>query len=160
MSAWMCSDAHISALLTFAIEHGAQYPSPDSGRPVTITAENATAIGQILVLENVRSLMARYGDDSHMHDFAFQPFSHVLTPVEALKAVACLDYQSCEDAGWEASLARKILDGIDAAILRMTNRASLQDMRKACDAEWQAAPWGIDDDSFTAEQAAKRKARA
>ena len=60
MSAFMVSDAHIDALVTFAVRHQVSYRV--NGSRIDVTKNNAEEIGQILVDENYRSLNARYSE--------------------------------------------------------------------------------------------------
>jgi hypothetical protein len=86
-------------------------------------------LGAILWQQNVKSVLARYPDDTmetapgvvgESYDYTehkSNPFLHV-DPVQALKACACYRYQSCEDAGWEASEAFAIVGAIEREAIR------------------------------------------
>lgn len=75
-------------------------------------------IGQMMIDENYASLAARYGDPSDSHKYEFRrhkvAFSMELVPMIAQlgKAIACLNYQSCEHKGWHESVAYQILEAI------------------------------------------------
>ncbi len=102
MSAYLCDDAHISALAGYAAH---------------ARRDNVATIAACLRRENERSLETRYGDKD------FPPFrldahaaeSAKLAPaLQVLKAAQCYAYQACEHEGWEASPAKRIVDAIVA----------------------------------------------
>lgn len=133
MSAWLCSATHVAAIVAFYARD--RYCSwtwlrmPDA-RPEGV----ATMLHQ----ENVRSVFGRYGDSASdfgpPHEFSAREIERapVLTPVEVLKAVGCLRYQSCEHEEWEGSNAERFLRAVEASAI-----AALPG--------YDAAPWGIDD---------------
>ena len=105
---------------------------------VQIDRTSVDAVGQILLDENVRSVYHRYQgrieDDDKNAVYSFKRWYGGLTPVQVIKAVDCLDYQSCETEDWEGSLSWRIcqaiihaathaLEGYDAAQWEM-NRAN------------------------------------
>lgn len=74
-------------------------------------------VGQELLNENYRSVNYRYKnseDEYKCHKFTYKEklAEKKLKPVEILKLVACLDYQSCETNDWETTRAYKILESI------------------------------------------------
>lgn len=156
MSAWMCCDAHFDALLTYAIVKGGVEFSDPRTNHTTITAENADAIGEIFKRENARSLTALYKGADDYGPYAFRPFPHLLTDVEAKKAIDCLEYQSCESDDYRTTLAYVILAAMDNWMAERCGRRHPRDTDKLA---WETAPWGIDDDSFTAAEVARRAAR-
>lgn len=109
MSAFVVSDKHIDALLTWVIN------TPDYGVPRKLAGmtvyDQPDLIGQILVDANNNSVNARYGRDQKA-EYRFSRFPRTLKPVEVIKACDCLEYQSCEYEGWKASRARKMLNDI------------------------------------------------
>lgn len=114
MSAFMCTDKHISSMVN-------QLDEDEATRK---------ALGEILHRANVVSLIARYGDKEDSFDaFKFDPTSKV-SPVQAIKNCHCFDYQACEDAGYETSEAKKIVDRVVAAACRKLPG-------------YEAAAWGI-----------------
>lgn len=74
------------------------------------------AIGTLLWQENVKSVNARYQDqsDAGRYTLSASEASHTIwqeiDPVQVIKACHCLEYQSCEHDGWETSDAKRILD--------------------------------------------------
>lgn len=121
MSAFIVSDAHVTALAAYACRDMQDY-----GWAMTIQE-----IGEMFNRENVASVNHRYSD----HDPEPCTFKvHVptlrrkFTMVEIIKACHCLRYQSCEHDGWETSKACQILKSI---VAHATNRLPGYD-----EAEW------------------------
>ncbi len=71
------------------------------------TRDQADRIGQMLMRENRLSVNHRYAEseveDIYVFDRTLASVS--VDPVVILKAIACLEYQSCEHPGWKASEA-------------------------------------------------------
>lgn len=138
MSAFIVDDMHINAIVTYAADKRISYWEKKTGNRVEVTAFNAEEVGRILMAENVRSVVARYGDgleDTEVNaDAAYQYrlFATPLTAVEIIKACNCLEYQSCETDDWEETLAWEILN-------RVKSHAA-HDIPG-----YDAAPWGIDE---------------
>jgi hypothetical protein len=137
MSAYIVSNTHINALVTFAID--ARVSFYFANERTEITARNAAEIGRALMDENVRSVATRYRsgitreEQTAGNDYLFKRFNTPLTPVEAIKACHNLSYQSCETDDWEATKAHRILDAIqDKAVTQLPG--------------YEKAPWGIDSD--------------
>ena len=123
MSAFIVGDDHLNALLTYAVDRRISYWNPRSKERTDITSRNVEEVGRILLDENVRSVDHRYGGriDADEKDagarYTFQRWTARLSPVQVLKAVACLDYQSCETNDWDNTLAYRICQAIkDRAI--------------------------------------------
>lgn len=141
MSAFVVSHTHINALVSYAVDARISYYSRQAETRIPITANNAEAIGQILLDENMRSVCARYPDcgpenapgsiGESVNAYTFKRFRCPITAVEAIKACHCLSYQSCETDDWEQSIAHAILDAIQS---HATHHVPGYD----------AAPWGID----------------
>lgn len=154
MSAWMCSEAHFNALLTYAVAMDVTFQDPRSNH-TAITLETASAIGQVLIDENARSLLSRYRDpvEENTWAYTFQPFPHVLTRGEAVCALGCLDYQSCESDDYRTTLAAVIVKAIWAAAGDLTS----EQLKGQDRLEYEACPWGIDDaDQFSPARRALR----
>lgn len=75
-----------------------------------------------LAIENVRSLNARYRDDSN--DFQkVEPF-RIISPYDVelsdvLGALACYEYQACESNEWEKSFAHALIEAIRRKVCSM-----------------------------------------
>jgi hypothetical protein len=101
MSAFICNHSHITALAVYAARN----------RLLGLT--DPSQIGQMLHAENVTSVNYRYGE-STKPKFALCEWAafHDFSRVQIVKAARCLEYQSCEHPGWEASGACKLVRAI------------------------------------------------
>ena len=131
MSAYICSPSHIGILAAYAAVNDCaiyRWRMSDS----ILTAQN---VAKGLALENIRSVAHRYPDDKdgerpgpclkdadiieacqiYAGHFAKRlggvivMAEDVLEPVQVLKLVSSLDYQSCETDDWEMTLAAQQL---------------------------------------------------
>ncbi len=99
-------------------------------------------IGHILHAENVRSVNHRYRQDDRPDDYRFEEHGAALAlqgtalAAQLVKAVDCLDYQSCETNDWEQSDAWRILQDIRARIWKTV---------PGFVAAYDAAKWGAPD---------------
>lgn len=116
MSAFVVSKKHVAALAYYAVAKKIWL----DGR--SATREDFKSIYSVLAAENVRSVCCRYdGDKAENYEDFVHPRTvtpHVVdTPVEILKLVECLDYQSCETDDWQDTRACKILGRIRNAAI-------------------------------------------
>lgn len=121
MSAFICNTTTFDALVLFCVRHKVTrlYRPGKAGREMT-----PTQIGQLLLDENVRSVNARYKEDTFPDAYAApgkgDPVIGTLRtvdPVQALKLCGCVDYQSCETDDWHTTDAYWMLNTIrDEAI--------------------------------------------
>lgn len=111
MSAFVVCEEHIHALLYAAI-HFDRYHGRDR-------MEKADKIGQMLLNENCRSVAARYrgADDSYFGRYQYRKPVKVPTIIGALKAIDCLEYQSCEHDGWNESEAKRFLEDLRKTLI-------------------------------------------
>lgn len=130
MSAFMVSKRHIDLLVRTAYwgprderdirpDH-AWYRPPFKGFS-NWQLEQCNDLGELLVKENLSSIHARYPDTianpdatpGPIEQYWLEPyelgdwFGSRLTPIEALKALDCYEYQSCEHPEWEQSEAHE-----------------------------------------------------
>ena len=123
MSAWIVSKFHIDCLmkayLKYKSKHGATF------------RENLSDVGQLLVDQNYRSVNYRYGTTQKPYMYVASSQVRLLRPVEIIKAVHCLRYQSCETPGWKRTKAYKILDDIEALAIEELPG-------------YEKAPWGLE----------------
>lgn len=135
MSAFQCSPSHIAAIIGTAHKLDPSRTSlPDMSREMArhpdLAAEytdSASFAGALLARENARSLDHRYAHHSTAHAWAAPSaldcamwYSRPLSPIALIKAIQCLDYQSCEHDAWSLSDAKRLLDQIArAAISKM-----------------------------------------
>jgi hypothetical protein len=116
MSAFIVSTDHIDAIVTYATTKG-------------ISRRTPTELGQILLAENARSVASRYNEavSNEPAAYLYRIFIKPLSAVAILKAVDCLEYQSCEHDGWADSVAKSILDSIRVeAIKKLPGYADAQ----------------------------------
>lgn len=124
MSAFIVGHDHIDALMSYASFKRISFYHPEAQTRTTITTFNAEEIGRILLHENERSVRYRYdtmdpdelpgtiGEDAA--SYRFRLYAKPMNAVQTIKAVNCLEYQSCEHPDWEASLAWRICQDIKA----------------------------------------------
>ncbi len=115
MSAWIVAREHIDVLLSAALPDFTWYSGPNFEHRHHLDHTNTDEVGRMLWAENVASVAHRYPDDTdetrpgHPFDvdrYTYRPYgAYVPTPVEALKAIGCYEYQSCEHPGWRTSVA-------------------------------------------------------
>ena len=110
MSAFIVCKEHIDALVTYMLDERMSYWT-GSDR-VYVTRNNASETGQILWDENQRSVNYRYNEQDEPEAYQFAHFARSLKPVEIIKAVHCLDYQSCETDDWESTMSWRICQTI------------------------------------------------
>ena len=114
MSAFICSDYHVSVLANYAFEQGVNYYWRGRYRKCADPEE----IGAILMKENIRSVNYRYQERSRsLFEYAASVVGNMPDNAQILQAAFCLNYQSCERDDWPKSEAHAILMAIiyDAA---------------------------------------------
>jgi hypothetical protein len=147
MSAWVVEREHIDVLIAFGLSKPSEKPywrresyAEPFGSVVgyaELRHDTADEVGGMLWQENVASVCARYEDDTaddyaEVFDYAYRDPGCVMTPGEALKAIGCLEYQSCEHDGWADSEAKRCLDALEARAVGMLYEG----------------PWGWDKDAL------------
>lgn len=101
MSAYICSDKHIA---TIAIAYTR-----------LIGGDDAQALADELLAENIRSVNYRYREDTPVEPCDLSEHeADTRTPPELVALCECLDYQSCEHPEWETSNAHQLLELITA----------------------------------------------
>ena len=145
MSAFICDPDHFKALAVFAAarnHHGRNVdPRYLTGFRAEVktqpdrydtTADLATAYGDLLYQENIRSVRARYPGDTWdaLPGPCSKPLRLVvkpgddtlakyrLSPVALLKMADCLEYQSCETEDYRETVAFELLEHIRRAAIR------------------------------------------
>lgn len=144
MSAFIVGTDHIDALLTAAMawSDGGRFSfyrldsETDELTKFDLTADTASLVGALLLLENQRSVNFRYDDDDlePVYEFRALPwkFGKRPDPVVVLKAIDCYVYQSCEHDGWPESTAKRFcvtLQGLMIANLPGYNAAPSWEVR-------------------------------
>jgi len=116
MSAFVVSKTHIDLLIAVAV-NGPKGIDPFDwlgpyfrNRQVSrdYDTDYMSELGEMLTAENYRSVDYRYRENQNAlrEPYQFQEhYGRQLTVVEALKALSCYEYQSCECDDWEKSAA-------------------------------------------------------
>lgn len=130
MSAWLVRRKHIDHMVNVML-FGPAEVAP-AHWPLNIY-HDADTLGRMLWIENQRSIEYRYSTRDHRGIMEeVEQYTHTwpgrrLTSVEAIKAINCYEYQSCDHPGWKHSAARRTclhcrdlliasLPGYDAAL--------------------------------------------
>lgn len=113
MSCFIVSHYHINTILTFA----AAQPNPTLWVACTEydlgNTRDASAIGALLHAANVASFQQYYTDRLFtIRPFTFQRQARVCAPVQCLKALECLEYNSDSLPEWATSPAKEALEAI------------------------------------------------
>ncbi len=83
-----------------------------------LNINTADKVGQMLLTENYRSVYSRYQpvagcvNPVHNEEYVFSRVNGKVDPVQVLKAIDCLEYQSCYHPGWKDSDARRFLENL------------------------------------------------
>ena len=113
MSAFICSDYHISVLADFAASR--------RGFPIMIDGKewrDREEIFECLHAENVRSVNYRYKENEAplgRFDLRASAHSDRYSRVDIIKACHCLEYQSCETPDYRETVAFQLLEAIKSA---------------------------------------------
>ena len=118
MSAFVVSNNHINSIVRWASVNNIAFSyGPNQ---IWRVPGNEDATAQMLLDENVRSVNFRYKESTEPESIKFQNTAPMLTPMGVLKAIHCLEYQSCETDEWERTKAARLLATIEReAIYRL-----------------------------------------
>jgi len=123
MSAFLVSQTHIDALVRTAMrgtsdnanEHKQWWPCYFDG--MTVNTFSADTVGLKLWRECAASVTARYPrNPESIAEYRYEDGS-LFTGVQALKLIACYEYQSCEHDGWETSQAKTFCDSLRNSVI-------------------------------------------
>lgn len=111
MSAFLCSEKHISTLV-FELAWREVCPDTPSFRRLLM---------DLLLQTNLDSLRARYPDDPESskaedYNYRYNP-EKGLHPIAVYKLASCYEYQSCEHEGWKTSQAKDYIDRLREAVI-------------------------------------------
>lgn len=152
MSAFMVDREHIRYLVSAMKSRGVTIHGDFSyywrgKRRVVKDQEDLSRIGNVLWSANLKSIHARYPDTIAKPGNIPGPigetfiYAHLqvdgTNPMQVLKAISCLRYQSCEFKGWELSEA--------AAVLRSLEQAAIRALPG-----FDGLQWSITEDKYTA----------
>lgn len=117
MSAFVVSENHINALVSFAI--GGQNPATAFWDRKHIDFRgNEQMLADVLMNANVEAVNTRYGDEEQLTGCKFRRNCTPPSPVAILKACDCYDYQTCELDGYESTFAAKIIEAVRNKAIR------------------------------------------
>lgn len=134
MSAWLCSDLHLSVLAIYTVASRLDLIGESDEK----LAVRERRVFCALKRENLASLAARYPSDRHCDepeetwrlDERARFKARELSKVAIIKLCHCYAYQACEHRDWADSLAKKQVDAIEAhAVQHLPG--------------YDDAPWGI-----------------
>jgi hypothetical protein len=120
MSAFMCSDTHLTALAVYAVRNGLSGSVRGGGEPDSDAGLVRAVLG-VLERENIASLDARYpGDTGGVAVAQVDPRALVTEYplITIIKACHCYAYQACEHRGWESSRAKDIIERVEEHAVR------------------------------------------
>jgi hypothetical protein len=117
MSAFICSQEHINAIVNFwcSTNEDLYIYMPEIEKPLIYSAHDCSdfeMVGQILTDANYKSVNYRYDENEEPEKYKNDIFARSYPPVQILKALDCLTYQSCEFDGYYESLAYMIVEEI------------------------------------------------
>jgi len=118
MSAFLCTPTHMAAVVSWASKNGSIACSWAG-----FGAATPQGIATMLHQENIKSLRTRYPDTFQEfgppHEFTACEIASApkLSTVGCLKAIACIEYQSCEHEGWSSSRAARFLQAVKGAAI-------------------------------------------
>ena len=128
MSAFIVNKTHIDAIVTVLY----QEKCPNIQEEFSKYGGNLNLIGQILWDENFKSVNYRYSDDAKSPKYSHKVKSVSL--IQAIKALDCLNYQSCEHPDYYASESHKVQTLLKNVLFRKM---------KYSDPEYEKAAWEV-----------------
>lgn len=129
MSAYIVSDAHINALVSYASSADVRYTY--NGETIRIRGREAET-ASLLYIANVESVNSRYNECEPSDGFRFRMSIKPRPALHIVKACNCFDYQACEVENYGDTIAAKITSAIrDDACRDLPG--------------YDDAPWGFDD---------------
>jgi len=132
MSAFIVSPDHINVIVSYFVEASIEdrlwYEL--NGEYGYMSKEDAPKIAQALYNENLRSVNARYTEQTE-HDYLFEFIPTAKTQYavgEIAQALNCLEYQSCETDDYHSTDAYKLLNSMRKHLLRKISEAEGWDL--------------------------------
>ena len=132
MSAWMCSDEHLSVLVD-AIHLFELNLSPKK--------EDTFAT---LHLENEMSLAHRYRDQISSSHEGYTKATPEVRPEDIYKLAQSYEYQSCEHPGWEESAACQMITALSIKHEQLWGCRTVDDAYRRCEALDPPPLWALD----------------
>ena len=143
MSAYVVDLNHINYLINAALTTGDGYQRFSfyhNDQRHEVDSDTASALGQMLLDECIRSVSYRYADsaplpgpvdESPVYSYTWNHYDG-FKPAQVFKSIRCLNYQSCEHPGWEESAAWAFLQSLTNATIGRVQG-------------YEAAEWGAPD---------------
>ena len=118
MSAFICSDRHINAIVRFASTNNVRVIH---GNPTIslVVAGKEQHVSELLLSENMKSVNYRYGTSDAATGIDYDSFAPDLRAIEVIKACDCLAYQSCEHPEWNESFACRFLHEVQRKAIQL-----------------------------------------
>ena len=151
MSAFVVNKSHINAIIQAGLAVSDRpFTWYYNGETHTLTDDNASQVGQMLLDECVHSVCYRYEDDTiadlpgrtnaeWLIPFEYHFTHRRPTPLEALSIISCYEHQSCEHPEWETSEAKAFCSALrHCTISRLPG--------------YDDAPWEWEDEDYYKEQ--------
>lgn len=114
MSAFICSDEHISAIVRWAGRANVSYYEKTTGAAKPVAGREREVFG-LLLAENNKSYNHRYNVDGECEGAYNTEFNLALNPLEIIKLCHSLEYQSSQHPEWTDSEAKAVLDAVISA---------------------------------------------
>lgn len=132
MSAFILSNAHLSAVIGYACRKNIRFSYEAPGNPVFTSCAVAGSEDDVfseLASQNARSVGYRYAlEDDEMVSGSYILTAPKLSAVEVIKAAQCIDYQCCEHPEWSTSKGKRFIDAVISS--------AISDLPGYCDAKW------------------------
>ena len=131
MSAYVVDDTVINDIINAAVCLKVHTPRRAAVPPIQFNHHNATALGRVLLAENIRSVEYRYPNipQSERDGYAAQLAAYTFKPRVGLRdyiscggQLATYDYQACETNDYDMTEAAGIIRAIGFEILRHLTR--------------------------------------
>jgi hypothetical protein len=109
MSAYMVSDLHLNAIVTYASNNSVSVFIGNKWFDVRCNEQRIIAI---LETANKESLHVRYGDDDVTTGIKYKITDKYQSPMQIIKLCDCFNYQACEVNDYEHTPAAAIIKAI------------------------------------------------
>jgi hypothetical protein len=119
MSAFVVNEYHLHRLIATGMDGPTDKAKAWGWNARDFNKDGPDVTGQMLHDANVRSVNHRYPyhDAEQEQPYTFAIWTPPMSSVEALKALACYEYQSCEPPEWMGSPAQEWCERLRSAII-------------------------------------------
>ena len=133
MSAFIVNKTHIDAIVTAIVD----CPNINISR----SESNIDLVGQILWDENFKSVNYRYSDNEQAPKYSHRV--KYVSLAQAIKAISCLNYQSCEHPDYYESESKRIQDLAKDFLMRKWQFLNPKSDKSVFDGEYEKAAWEV-----------------